>query len=490
MFLLIIYPILVIIILFLWSQFFSKNGRSSGNKISPMHYKTIPSPKGLVPIFGHLLQLKKNPHEKIKEWYEEHGNIFKIKFGSVDTIVLTEYPVIKEAFIENGPAFVQRFVRRSRTDLNKGVNLANSNGEYWKNLKTILLTEMTNSKLKRLEHYIQQEAEGVSDYFASVAKSGEIQDPANYIKLYSMNVILKFLFGIHYPYTVEGHSDHMLATIRRYFRSTGQPFPGDFIPLLYPFTKDKPKEYFQDYATIREFVSEIAKTRLDTMDMTLEPNNILDSLLIQHKKVGDIPLYGVIATCIDLVLAGSDTTGNSLLFIIIALCNNPEIQETLYEELVATFGVDQQVSYSDKSKTPYLCAIIKEAYRRFPAAPLSVPHYLDRDVEFRGYLLPKGSQVFQNVYSTHLSEKEWDRPMEFKPERFLEQQTSKPIIPFGLGSRSCVGMNLAENEIYILAATLFRKYKFMRPTSEKLSEDGIFGLALQSPDFKIKVEQR
>ncbi|KAM9953411.1 hypothetical protein ACTFIR_008479 [Dictyostelium discoideum] len=495
--------------------------------------KNIPGPKSKL-LVGNLFDLKGQVHEKLKEWYEQYGSIYRIEFGSVSTVVLTEYATLKEAFVDNGEIFQSRFQRKSRTTCNKGLNLANSNGEYFNHLKKTLSNEITNQKMKKNEKIIKIQVELLSEFFNEISGGGIgiSKEPINnIIKMYSLNVMLSLLFNIHFPYNNNSYQDELMSTITRYFKSTGLPYPSDFIPILYPFLKNKPKEYFEDYESVKKLITRITneyqlkhvteisdKSTIEEIE-NYQPKNILESLLKQY-RLNKIPYDGVIGCVMDLILAGSDTTGNTCLFSLVALVNNSNIQEKLFNEISNAFKDDDhdddndeindhdddelngandisnsllKLSYfSDRIKTPYLVAFIKEVKRYYPCAPLSVPHLLTEDCEIQGYKIAKGTQVIQNIYSTHLSPSFCSNPLEFSPERFLDSTNEPKIIPFGIGQRKCPGENIFEIEIYIFLVYLIKKFKFSHPIDDnlQLNDRGQFGLSLQCPQLNIKVESR
>ncbi|KAK5582447.1 hypothetical protein RB653_004032 [Dictyostelium firmibasis] len=521
------FTIILIIIFVLLKKLIQKEDRI--HRIN----KNIPGPKSKF-LFGNLFDLKGQVHEKINEWYEQYGSIYRIEFGSVSTVVLSEYSTLKEAFIDNGEIFQSRFQRKSRTACNKELNLANSNGEYFNHLKKTLANEMTNQKMKKKEKIIKRQVFLLSEFFNEISQqsptnSGGIsKEPINnIIKMYSLNVMLSLLFNIHFPYNSNSYQEELIITITRYFKSTGLPYPSDFIPTLYPFLKNKPKEYFEDYESVKKLITKITNDyQINHMleineNSTIEdienyqPKNILESLLKQY-KLKNISYDGVIGSLMDLILAGSDTTGNTCLFSIVALVNNSNIQEKLFNEISNAFkdedendidnenlnganiitnnssSLDNLSYFSDRIKTPYLVAFIKEVKRYYPSAPLSVPHLLTEDCEIQGYKISKGTQIIQNIYSTHLSPSFCSNPLEFYPERFLDSNNEPKIIPFGIGQRKCPGENIFEIEIYVFLVNLIKKFKLSHPINDnyQLNDRGQFGLSLQCPQFNIKVESR
>jgi cytochrome P450 len=143
--------------------------------------------------------------------------------------------------------------------------------------------------------------------------------------------------------------------------------------------------------------------------------------------------------------------------------------------------LEEELSQVLNGKTPssqdipnlkYLKAIIKETLRLYPSAP-SRSRELTEDEEIMGYKLPKGSVIAFNTWIIHRNPKLWPNPETFDPERFTNQALDDqrhPLswIPFGYGTRRCIGENLAILEATVVLATLFQKFHFQIDPSLKV----------------------
>ncbi|EGC39927.1 hypothetical protein DICPUDRAFT_74510 [Dictyostelium purpureum] len=463
---------------------------------------TIPGPKGKL-IFGNLLDLKGGDiHLKFQEWYYKYGPIYKIKMGSVETVVLTEYPTIKEAFVDNSLIFMQRYQRPSRRVISNWEDLINSNTEMHTHLKKIVISELTMSKLKKMEINLKDEAKRLCSLLDKHAESGETFKINNYIKMFSMNVILRFLFGVTFPYNHLEDGIGLIGVVKNVFESAALPIVSDFIPMLAPLSKkqiDKVK-YCTDQLGdhIKEQVEIYKKRKMinDTFEKEDENTTILDKLL-KDFEAGEINENNFIGTMIGLMTAGIDTSANTIIFSIIELTNHEKYQEELYSEIRNSVSEsdqssDEGISYSEyKSSIPYLTNVIKETFRKYPAALLGLPHITSQDCEIGGHTIKKGTQVIQNIYATHRNKNVWEEPDRFIPSRFEKEfSTDKNLIHFALGRRSCPGNTLADSEIFTCLATLFKKYKFTNTSPTPLNEVGKFGVSYIAPPTVVKVEKR
>ncbi|XP_014673395.1 PREDICTED: vitamin D 25-hydroxylase-like [Priapulus caudatus] len=123
-------------------------------------------------------------------------------------------------------------------------------------------------------------------------------------------------------------------------------------------------------------------------------------------------------------------------------------------------------------------------------------HCTTADTTLAGYDIPKGTTVFTNLYAVHMSPRHWDKPEQFRPERFLtpggQVKKNKALIPFCIGKRSCIGESLARLEIFVFLCTLLQRFSFeFADTGPRPSLDGNLEIAVNSPcDYEVSVRPR
>ena len=83
----------------------------------------------------------------------------------------------------------------------------------------------------------------------------------------------------------------------------------------------------------------------------------------------------------------------------------PDCQERAFQEIKSNLGLDHAPTLHDRSKTPYVMALIEEILRHFPMAALNVPHMTIEDCTYRGYFFPKDTMVITYAKSVHRDEK-------------------------------------------------------------------------------------
>ena len=193
--------------------------------------------------------------------------------------------------------------------------------------------------------------------------------------------------------------------------------------------------------------------------------------LVRSKKEQDITDLDIASECADHLLAGIDTTADSLMFLIWALSlpENSHYQERLRAELSHVAVNALGIPYPrDLKQLPYLNAVLRESLRRYPPLPAFEPRVCYSDTMIDGYSIPAGTVVGMSPYCLHRDENVYPEPLKFAPERWLTADgllidesdvRNKYFWAFSSGARMCIGMHLANAEMLTLVATILRTYR-------------------------------
>nr|AFK40361.1 unknown [Medicago truncatula] len=199
--------------------------------------------------------------------------------------------------------------------------------------------------------------------------------------------------------------------------------------------------------------------------------------------------------CSEFLNGGTDTTSTSLQWIMANVVKYPEVQGRLVEEIREVMGGDEngvkeEVKEEDLQKLRYLKCVVLEGLRRHPPGKFPLPHAVKEDVVLDGYLVPKNGTVNFLLAEMALDPRVWEDPLEFKPERFLKDETfditrSKEIkmMPFGAGRRICPGLNLALLHLEYFVANLVWNFDWKVPEGGHvdLTEIQEFTMVMKNP---------
>ena len=163
-----------------------------------------------------------------------------------------------------------------------------------------------------------------------------------------------------------------------------------------------------------------------------------------------------------LMLAGHETTANTLAWTWYLLGTHPEAQDRVVAEVRAVCG-GKTPTFEDLPRMPYVAQVIKESMRLYPPAYIVVRE-AQRPFEINGHAINKGEMPFVNIFGIHRRADYYPQPNAFRPERFEPaQEKALPrgaFIPFGAGPRVCIGNHFAAMEAQIVLATIAQRVRF------------------------------
>lgn len=180
----------------------------------------------------------------------------------------------------------------------------------------------------------------------------------------------------------------------------------------------------------------------------------------------DLLVYGA---CAQNVFAGSDTTSISLNAIVYFIITHPDVLAKMraeMDEAAARGAFSDPPTFAETQALPYLQAALKEGVRMHPAVGLPLWRVVPAGgVTLCGQYFPAGSEVGVNPWVAHRNHGVWGADAdEYRPERWLDvpedklREMNALYMPFGLGSRTCIGKNISLLEISKVVPQLLRKF--------------------------------
>ncbi|WP_155752954.1 cytochrome P450 [Scytonema sp. UIC 10036] len=298
----------------------------------------------------------------------------------------------------------------------------------------------------------------------------------------SLQVMLKTVFGVS-----EGERyqqlKHLLGQLTDVFQS---PLTSSL--LFFPFLQKDLGSWslWGKFLRWREKIDKILYTEIAECRAKADPNRVdILSLLISAKdeegqSMTDRELRDELIT---LLLAGNETTASAMAWGLYWIHRLPEVREKLLHELSSLGDSPDLMSIV---KLPYLTAVCNETLRIHPVAMLTFARKVQEPVELLGHQLYPNTLLFGCIYLLHQREDLYPQPKEFRPERFLERQFSPyEFMPFGGGTRRCIGEALALFELKLVLATLLSRYQF-ELASHELEKPQRRGVTL-APADKVKM---
>ncbi|XP_034557102.1 cytochrome P450 2J1-like isoform X3 [Notolabrus celidotus] len=407
--------------------------------------------------------------------------------------------MVKEAIVTQADNFVERPYSPMVTRIYSGnsAGLFFSNGRVWRRQRRFAMASLRT--FGRAESSMEQRICEESRYLqeAMEREKGEPFDPVPLLNYAVANIISQIVFGKRFDY-----SDSILHSMLRnltevaYLEGSIWALLYDSFPALMRLLPGPHNAIFSNSKCLEVSIrAEVERHKLD-LDPS-NPRDYIDAFLIEkHKRSGELGFddENLVLCCLDLFLAGSETTSKTLQWGLVYLINNRHIQEKVHAEIDAVIGPTRRPSVADKPNLPYTDAVIHEIQRMGNIVPLNGLRMAANDTMLGGYLIPKGTSVMPNLTSVLFDKNEWETPDTFNPEHFLDADGKfakrEAFLPFSAGRRACLGESLAKMELFLFFVSLFQRFYFSTLDGVELRTEGITGATRTPFPFKIYARVR
>ncbi|KIX09183.1 uncharacterized protein Z518_00262 [Rhinocladiella mackenziei CBS 650.93] len=347
------------------------------------------------------------------------------------------------------------------------------------------------SSLVSYEKYVDECIDIFLQKMASFSQSGESIDMAHWFQCYAFDVMGDITYSERFGFLDQGEdiAGILVALDNSMVYSTLAGIYAWAHPYLYAIMERIPGSGAAGRNFLMKFVQQRIAERnharanlstsekqrpLDANDGT--PQDFLDKLTDAHERDPQrVTPYHIFMMGLSNIIAGSDTTAVSLSSVLYNLVTHPSVLERLRQEIkeydAQKNSSNEFIPFKEAHKMPYLQAVIKEALRLHPATGLPLWRVIPEGGAFiAGRQLPAGATVGINSWVAHYDSGVFGPDAgTFRPERWLEAEQEKGeqyqrmeanYLPFGLGSRTCLGRHISTLEMYKLIPELVRKFDF------------------------------
>ncbi|BET00075.1 cytochrome P450 [Nesidiocoris tenuis] len=441
-----------------------------------------PGPKWY-PIVGSALKVAKMRKDEggylykaTAELARQYGPIVGLKVGKDHQVVCCDYPSIKEMLTKDefdgrpqGPFYETR-----TWGIRRGLLLTDE--EFWVEQRRFVLRHLRDFGFGRrtMAELVEHEAEHLVEYFkqkVNAQEGGAIIEMADAFGVNVLNTLWMMMASIRYSY-----EDQELKKLQNLLTELFANI--DMVGTLFsqfPFLRHVAPEAsgYKQFINIHQKVWHFLKAELDKHKETFNPNeprDLMDVYLQILQSPERNPSFSesqLLAICMDMFMAGSETTSKSLGFGFLYMLLNPHVIKKAQEEIDRVVGRDRLPTLNDRPHMPYIEAITYESVRHFMGRTFSIPHRALRDTTLHGYYVPKDTMVIANFNGTLMDENLWGDPHVFRPERFIDENGKILVpewyLPFGYGKHRCMGQTLARSNIFLFTASLLQNFDLVVP---------------------------
>ena len=461
----------------------------------------LPSPRGL-PLLGNLLQIDKpHIHAQIETWERRYGSLFTFRLGRQRLLVVADHQAMG-AILRDRPEGFRRTPRFARVagEIGLGAGVFGAEGEAWKRQRKMVMAGFDPRHLRAYFPSLVKVCDRLEGRWRRAANAGQSIDLQPDLMRFTVDAISGLAFGSEVN-TLE--SDEQI--IQRYLDKI---FPAMFRRLLSPLPtwrwwktradRELDASVVEVNAAIDGFVA-TARRRLEAdPQRRAAPANLLEAMIVAADDPGSgITDKEVSGNVMTMLLAGEDTTANTLAWAIWLLATHPACLERARAEIDAVAGEPHEWTFERFAGLTWLEACANETMRLKPIAPLLVVQAL-RDTTVADVRVPAGTLVFGAMRSESLRDDFFAKAAEFDPQRWLASGLSassanRVSMPFGAGPRVCPGRQLAMLEMKMALATVLGRFEIERvdtPDGKQPEERMSFTMAPASLSMRLRPRQR
>ena len=445
-------------------------------------FADLPGPRGR-PWIGNLGQFKiTGAHLQFEEWCKDYGPLYKLKLGGRKVVVVGDHTLVAQ-ILRDRPDGFRRTARLNEiwTEMGLPTGVFGANGDEWKRQRRMVMAGFDPVHVKAYFPSLQGVAQRLSGRWHKAARTGATIDLQSDLMRYTVDTIAGLAFGAEIntlesdAVVIQQHLDKIFPAL---FSRIFKPVP------LWRWFKSAEDRLLENslrevMQAVNGFVAEARARMLADPGLREHPKNLLEAMI----AAADMPDSGitdeqVAGNVITMLLAGEDTTANTLAWMIHLMWLNRDTLVRATEEVCRVCADPSAPTFSEMAQLDYVEACANETMRLKPVAP-QLPLQTLRETVIGDVLLPAGIVVIGLMRRDSVSDNFLPEAAAFKPERWLDadgqtgnadsggfpahsglsaHSAKRLSMPFGAGPRICPGRYLALLEMKMAMATLLGQF--------------------------------
>jgi cytochrome P450 len=452
----------------------------------------LPGPPGL-PLIGNAHQLVRTSrlHLTVERWARRYGPIFSADVGPRSFVAIADAEAINEILRDRPAGFRRWRDQRQVIEEMNGTGVFIAEGDDWRRQRRLIVTSLNTHRLHHYFDIVRVSTERLRRRLLEAASEGRSLAIADELTSYTVDVTSALALG-HDLNTLERRDNELQGHIQRVLEMTARRLAA---PIPYwrrirlPADRALDRSLRSMEAAVHDFIEQ-GRARMEADPKRYEePPNLLEGMLAAQRADSTFSDEEIVGNVFTILLAGEDTTANTLGWTIWLLGSRPELQARLADESREALGDGASpIAYEDVGQLAYTEATLQESMRLKSVAPVLGVEPIE-DAIVCGTRIPAGTRLLLLLRQAAITVRGHG---EFYPDRWLEDSddTRPPkSLAFGAGPRFCPGRNLALLEAKAALATIARDFEWELDDSAPPVEEAL-RFAMVPDGLRVRLRER
>ncbi|KAK4512250.1 uncharacterized protein ATC70_002946 [Mucor velutinosus] len=427
--------------------------------------KQVPGPRRL-PMVGNLYDMLPDLTAGWAAQFKAYGNIAIVSILGTE-MVGTNDPDIAELFVKESEYFTKKIgnTLKEIKDLGgNGLFTTNTSDEEWKLAHKLLMPAFSPRAIKAYQPEMGIIAQETMKVLAEYKPDEEVE-MLHWCTNLTFETIGRIGFGYTFNLMDRSKPSHVFIDAMSYALSNSlNRFARPTFMKQLPLESNRTWERGNNL--MKSIVDDVIRERKNSPDAKNMEKDLLGFMLNARDEHGEgLTDENIRDQVVTFLIAGHDTTANTLAWTLYEFTRNPEVETKVLQE-IANAGItsDKLPTVEQISSLKYLSKVLKEVLRLH--SPLrTIAKYCQKDcVVPGGYLVKAGNACVVSVTNLHLNPDVYPDPERFDPERFSPEEEQKRSrygwLPFSTGPRACIGMAFALQEAKTVLSMFLHRFKF------------------------------
>ena len=461
--------------------------------------RELPGPRPL-PLVGNLLQLEATRlHRILQRWAQQFGPLYRLRVIGRDVLVVADGELIAEVLRNRPEGFARRRALRNAM-LELGIDgVFNAEGPGWRRQRKLAMYALNTAHMREFFERLDQVTARLQRRWEAAARSGARVDTQRDLMRFTVDVTSGLAFGKDLN-TLEQPGDAIQNHLDKIFPALTRRLLAPFAYWRYfklPADRALDAAMAEVGKLVNGMIAECRARLANDPARRAKPANFLEAMIAaQDDEAGAFTDAEIVGNALTMLLAGEDTTANTIGWMMHFMVERPQVQAKMQEEADRVLGAHPRpATYAMVDALPYIEAVAHEAMRLRPVPPFLAME-ANRDTDVGGVEVPAGTIVFLVMNHPSLQPENFHDPQAFLPERWLdadshagETHNPKAFMPFGGGPRYCPGRHLAMLEIKMVGGMLCRNFEVARAPGAPPTEER-FSSTLMPKNLLVTLKQR